>query len=275
VSRVKKKKSVQVVQLPKAVRVGGVDFHALSEAECVMYIIGEIQSGRGGWVVTANLDHVRRSQGESSYASLMRKADLVVADGMPIIWAAALQGTRLPGRVAGSNLVSSLARSAAIKSQSVFLLGGDPGTAETAGEVLIQENPGLRIAGCHCPMPGFEKRPGDMETIRQKLTAARPDIVYVALGSPKQELLIERYRRLLPSTWWIGVGISFSFLAGDLRRAPIWLQRIGGEWILRLIQEPGRMSKRYLVHGIPFALSLLGKAAFRRVTGRGIRGDVA
>lgn len=259
--------------VPETVRVGGIDFHALSEAECVMHVIGEIQRKRGGWVVTANLDHVRRAQGEGSYASLIRQADLLVADGMPIIWAAALQGTPLPERVAGSNLVSSLSRSAAIKGQSVFLLGGDPGTAEAAGEILTRINPGLRLAGCYCPMPGFEKRTGDLEAIRKNLLAAQPDIVYVALGSPKQELLIERFRKLLPSAWWIGVGISFSFLAGDLKRAPIWLQRIGGEWIFRLIQEPGRMSKRYLVQGIPFALALLGKAAFYRLTGRARRSE--
>lgn len=251
----------------ETVRIAGVDFHVLSEEQCVERVFSELRRGHGGWIVTANLDHLRRSQSGSDYARLIRQADLVVADGMPIVWAAALQGTPLPERVAGSDLVSSLARQAARDGRSLFLLGGDPGMAESAGRILTRANPGLRLAGCFCPTPGFENRPADSEAIERMLLERRPDIVYVALGSPKQEILIERCRRLIPSAWWIGVGISFSYLAGELKRPPTWLQRLGGEWILRLVQEPRRMSKRYLVQGIPFALSLLGRSALHRVTG--------
>ena len=218
--------------------------------------------------MTANLDHLRRSQGRSSYASLVRRADLVLADGMPIVWAAALKGTPLPERVAGSDLVSSLAERAAIDGHSLFLLGGDPGTAEAAGNVLTQNNPELRIAGCLSPAHGFENRAEDADEIERRLLAANPDIIYVALGSPKQEILIDHYRILLPSAWWIGVGISFSYLAGKVKRPPVWLQRSGGEWIHRLLQEPRRMSNRYLVQGIPFAVWLLGGALLERMTGR-------
>jgi N-acetylglucosaminyldiphosphoundecaprenol N-acetyl-beta-D-mannosaminyltransferase len=255
------------VRAIETVEIAGVAFHALSEAECVSHVFSELRRGQGGWIVTANLDHLRRCQGGSDYASLIRKADLVVADGMPIVWASILQGTPLPERVAGSDLVSSLARQAAVDGRSLFLMGGDPGTAEDAGRILMAVNAGLRLAGCFSPPHGFEKRAADQKEIERHLRESKPDIVYVALGSPKQELLIERYRSLLPSAWWIGVGISFSYLAGRLKRPPVWLRRVGGEWVLRLLQEPGRMSQRYLVQGIPFALALLGRAALSRVVG--------
>ncbi len=251
------------------VTIAGVAFHALSEADCVSHVFSELGNEHGGWIVTANLDHLRRCQGASDYAVLIGKADLVVADGMPIVWASSLQGTPLPERVAGSDLVSSLARQAAIDHRSLFLLGGDPGTAEAAGKVLTERNPGLRLAGCFSPPHGFEKCAADQQEIERRLRDSRPDIIYVALGSPKQELLIERYRSLLPGAWWIGVGISFSYLAGRLKRPPMWLRRTGGEWVLRLMQEPRRMSRRYLIEGIPFAVLLLGRAALRRVTGLG------
>ncbi len=256
-----------------AVQIAGVTFHAVSEAECVSLVFLELGNGQGGWIVTANLDHLRRCQGGSDYAELISKADLVVADGMPIVWASSLQGTPLPGRVAGSDLVSSLARQAMIDDRSLFLLGGDPGTAEAAGEVLTERNPGLRLAGCFSPRHGFEKRAADQQEIERRLRDSQPDIVYVALGSPKQEFLIERYRSLLPGAWWIGVGISFSYLADRLKRPPMWLRRTGGEWVMRLVQEPRRMSRRYLMEGVPFAILLLGKSVLSRITG--FRSDAA
>ena len=243
----------------------GFDFHSINERQCVSHIDSQLQGGLGGWVVTANLDHLRRMVSDEQYASLCGGATLVVADGMPLIWASRIQGTPLPGRVAGSNLVSSLSAALALRQRSVYLLGGDPGTAEAAGDVLQQSFQGLKIAGTYCPPIGFQNDPAQMEQIQQKLIQARPDLVYVALGSPKQEQLISHLCDCLPAAWWIGVGISFSFLCGDVQRAPGWMQRVGLEWLHRLIQEPKRLAGRYLVHGIPFAGRLFGGAALRRV----------
>src|SRR5690606_34066554 len=142
---------------------------------------------------------------------------------------------------AGSDLISSLSAAAAEQKRSVFLLGGTPGTAEAAGKVLQQRHPNIRIAGSHCPPVGFEENAADMASIIAAVTSARPDIVYVALGSPKQEKLINAIRRHLPEAWWLGVGNSFSFLSGDVRRAPMWMQRWGMEWAHRLWQEPRRL----------------------------------
>jgi len=239
----------------------GVRFHAIDEQTCIRHILGEISVGTGGFVVTPNVDHLRRCRSDLSFSVLVSEASLVVADGMPVVWASRLQGTPLPQRVAGSDLISSLSAAAAKEGRSIFLLGGEPGTADAAARVLTSRSPNLKIAGMLCPPIGFEKNIIEMGKIIETLQAARPDIVYVALGSPKQEQLIDRLRRLLPQTWWLGVGVSFSFLCGDVKRAPLWMRKYGLEWIHRLLQEPGRLTHRYVVVGIPFASVLLLRSA--------------
>jgi len=235
----------------------GHRFHALTESATLNYIVAALSRGEGGWVVTANLDHLRRLRESDTYAALCSGASLVVADGMPLIWASKLQGTPLPERVAGSSMIDTLSARAAEVGRSIFLLGGAPGTAEAAAETLQQRYPGLGVAGHHCPPLGFEQDPAQWEAIRHRLTEVRPDIVFVALGSPKQERLIEKLRHELPQTWWLGVGVSFSFLAGHVQRAPRWMQQLGLEWVHRLVQEPRRLARRYLREGVPFAARLL------------------
>jgi hypothetical protein len=134
--------------------------------------------------------------------------------------------------------------------------------------VLSARFPAVKIAGTHCPPYGFEADAAVMGELVQRLTDARPDIIYVALGSPKQEKLIGRLRPFLPQSWWLGVGVSFSFLCGHVLRAPLWMQRCGLEWMHRLGQEPRRLFRRYLVAGMPFAAALLGRAALRGVPNR-------
>ena len=247
-------------------RLAGVELHALTEAQCVEHLIDESSAGRGGWVVTANLDHLRRLVHDRSYAQLCAEASVVVADGMPLVWASRIQGTPLPERVAGSSLISTLSAAAAAADRSVYLLGGDPGTADAAANVLRQRDPRLRVAGTHFPPIGFDQDPARVTRIGNMLAQTKPDIVFVALGSPKQERLICTLRSRLPGAWWLGVGISFSFLCGQVRRAPGWMQRGGLEWVHRLAQEPNRLFRRYLVDGSPFAARLLAGAALQRIT---------
>jgi N-acetylglucosaminyldiphosphoundecaprenol N-acetyl-beta-D-mannosaminyltransferase len=242
------------------VRLNGVELHAITEAGCIKYILDRLEAGYGGVVVTPNLDHLRRCVSDMNFAALVAEADLVVADGMPLVWASKLQGTPLPERVAGSDLLSSLSAAAFERGRSLFLMGGAPGTAEGAARVLQQRHSGIRILGTHCPPFGFDKNEQQLQEMEQMLAENRPDIVYVALGSPKQELLIDRLRKTLPHSWFLGVGNSFSFLSGEVRRAPLWMQRHGLEWIHRLLQEPRRLFRRYIVLGVPFATSLLGRA---------------
>jgi len=260
---------------PEGVRIDGIVFDRLSEAQTIRFVVDALQAGRGGWVITSNLDHLYRARRDPEFRSMMDEADLVVADGAPVVWASRLQGTPLPERVAGSALAWSLTGAAGEAGQSVFLLGGDLGTAEKAAQHLKGRFPGLKIAGTYYPPMGFEKDPQIMTEMRAALIAARPDLVYVALGSPKQERLIRDLRANLPGAWWLGLGISLSFICGEVSRAPFWMQKIGLEWLHRLLQEPRRLARRYLIDGIPFGLLLVSSALVKRFSkGRGalIRG---
>ena len=252
---------------PQRIELMGMPLDVISEAGAIAHVVGSLEEGRGGWMITPNLEHVRQFADRPDLAPLFEEADLVVADGMAIVWASRLAGTRLPARVAGSDLVWSLTAEGAIRGQSLFLLGGDPGTGDRAAETIHANYPGLRIAGVHCPPFGFEDSPAEMTEIRERLRAAKPDIVYVALGFPKQEQIIRELRGELPEAWLIGVGISFSFLAGDVRRAPDWVQKIGLEWAHRLASEPRRLARRYLVDGLPFARRLAAHSLRARANG--------
>jgi N-acetylglucosaminyldiphosphoundecaprenol N-acetyl-beta-D-mannosaminyltransferase len=258
-----------------AVELAGVRFHALTESQVVAHVLDELDAGRGGFVVTPNLDHLRRCARERDYAGLVRRADLAVADGVPVVWASRIAGTPLPGVVTGSNLISSLSAGAGPRGRSVFLLGGAPGTAEGAARFLTERGAGLRVAGTSCPPPGFEESREEMTRLEKAVTAAAPDIVYVGLGSPKQERLIERLRATAPRAWWIGVGVSFSYLTGDVPRAPVWMRKVGLEWAYRVFREPRRLARRYLVEGIPFGIRLMCWAFAQRVRGRGAASTVA
>lgn len=249
----------------EAIDLHGIRLHRVHERECVDHILQELSERRGGWVVTVNVDILRRFARSRDFAELCSTATVQVADGMPLVWASRMQGTPLPERVTGSNLIWSVSRGAATNARSLFLLGGSPGTAEEAAAILTEKFPGLRIAGTHCPPMGFEKNPEALAEIKKQLLAAQPDIVYVALGSPKQEVLIASLRKELPATWWLGVGISFSFVSGQVKRAPKWVQSCGMEWMHRMVQEPKRLARRYLVDDLPFVFSLFGHAGGRRL----------
>ena len=255
----------------RTIELYGAQLHGITEPQCIELILDEIDRGAGGSVVTMNLDHLRRYARHDSYKQLCRQARLVVADGMPLVWASRLQGTPLPVRVAGSNLVETLSAGAAGRGRSVFLLGGDPGMAEASAENLGRELPGLRVAGTYFPEFGFEQDALQLQRLVTALQTAQPDIVFVALGSPKQEQLIADLRHVLPAAWWLGVGISFSFVGGEISRAPGWMQRGGLEWLHRLYQEPRRLAGRYLLQGLPFVLRLFGSVLWQRLRGKSNR----
>jgi len=252
-------------QLLTKIKIRGIEVHAITEDQCVNHISFQLNKRQGGWVATPNLDHLRRLETDKQFSSVYETADLVVSDGMPLVWASRLQGTPLPERVAGSSLISSLSRKAADNGQSVFLLGGNPGSANNAADVLRSRFPHLRIMGTYCPPPDFRRSRLEYKKITRVLQEAKPDIVFVALGSPKQEELIHMMtvKKVLPSAWWLGVGISFSFLCGEVTRASKKWQNSGFEWLHRLFQEPGRLTKRYLVEGLPFAVFLFTQSAIQ------------
>ncbi|NAZ85188.1 WecB/TagA/CpsF family glycosyltransferase [Kineococcus sp. T90] len=246
----------------RRVVVEGVAFDALREQEVVAHVLDALESGLGGSIVTPNVDILRQVR-RPGVRELVERAELVVPDGMPIIWASRLQGEALPERVPGSSLIWTLSEAAVAAHRSIYLLGGAPGIAERATERLREVFPGLRVAGWDCPPLGFEKDPEELEETLARVESCGPDLVFVALGFPKQENLMQLLRERLPRAWSVGCGGTLTMVAGEVDRAPRWAQRAGLEWAHRLAMEPRRMAKRYLVHGVPFALRLLLGAVVR------------
>ncbi len=250
----------------RRMRLMGAPMAVITESCAVQAIVDAAEAARGHWTITANLDHIRRYHRDPVQKGLIDEADLVVADGMPLIWASRLAGEPLPERVSGSSMVWSICEAACARGQSVFLLGGNPGVAERAAEIFCDSYPGLEIAGTACPALGFQKDERELGRLQRQVAEAAPQIVFVALGFPKQDLLIRSLRLAVPGASFLGVGISFSYATGDLSRAPSWICHLGLEWAFRLSQEPTRrLTRRYLVEGLPFAIHLMASAARNRV----------
>ncbi|MBR8830611.1 MAG: N-acetylglucosaminyldiphosphoundecaprenol N-acetyl-beta-D-mannosaminyltransferase [Chroococcopsis gigantea SAG 12.99] len=235
----------------------GVPVLKVNEQQCVQVIMDELDSGRGGWCVTIHLNMLRQITLDPEIKTLVANSTFSIADGMPLVWASRLQKNPLPERVCGSNLIYTLSAEAARRNRSIFLLGGNPGSAEKTAKILEELYPGLNIAGIYCPPLGFEQDLGQIATITESIRSSQPDIVYVALGFPKQERLIALIRHACAKTWWMGVGFSFSYVAEEFKRPPIWIQKLGLESLYRVILEPKRLGKRYLLENPPFAARLL------------------
>lgn len=226
-------------------------------------------TGRGHQVATVNVDFVVQALFDPELRYLLQQADLLTADGMPLVWASRNLGAGLEGRVTGADLVPALAHYAAEHGLSMYFLGGAPGVAARAAEILRTKNPNLRIAGVTSPPFAsiLEMDTSFLDDIRHK----KPDILLVAFGSPKQEKWIGMYGSSLGVPVMIGVGGSLDFIAGVTRRAPAWMQDAGLEWLHRLLHEPRRLFRRYgkdlLIFGFAYlrqALAMHPLAIFRQ-----------
>jgi N-acetylglucosaminyldiphosphoundecaprenol N-acetyl-beta-D-mannosaminyltransferase len=253
---------------------GGLSFVPLTERDVVQRVRSALDRRTGGWIVTPNVDIVRHARRSAELRTLLADADLVVADGAPVVWASRVKGTPLPARVAGSDLIWSLSEGLGADARSIYVLGGEPEAigrregARRAAEALLERSPGLRIAGYASPRYGFDSRPAELDAVCREVVDARPDLVFVGIGFPRQERIIARLKPRLPATWFLGCGAAINFVAGDLVRAPEWMQRNGLEWAHRLGTEPRRLAHRYLRHDAPEALRMLAGAARRRARAR-------
>jgi N-acetylglucosaminyldiphosphoundecaprenol N-acetyl-beta-D-mannosaminyltransferase len=245
-----------------------IDFDQVTEQQAVQHIMFAIRRHQGGWVATPNTDICRHAHRDPALRRLLKKAPLIVPDGMPLVWAARLRGYRVPERVAGGSLIFSLTEAAARAGLSVYLLGGATEVPYRAAAALCRRYPGLVVAGVDAPPPGFDAHPQAVELVRGRLAAAAPDIVYVGLGFPKQERLIAALTPSFPATWFVGCGAAIPYAAGTLPRAPRWMRNIGLAWLFRLLHEPRRLFRRYLVNDLPFAVGLLARSAAQRLAVR-------
>lgn len=202
-------------------------------------------TGKTHQIATVNADFVVKAIDDPELRWILQESDMATADGMPLVWGARLLGVPLEGRVTGADLVPALAERAARNGYSIYLLGGAPGVAQNAAQILQTRYPGLNIVGVFSP-PVSSILEMD-ENIAQRIRQAKPDILLVAFGNPKQEKWINMHARTLAVPVMIGVGGTLDFIAGVTKRAPKWMQKTGMEWVFRLAQEPRRLWKRYVV----------------------------
>lgn len=224
-----------------------------------------VARGAGGGVHTPNVDHIVLSERSRHFADVYARADLTLADGVPVVWASRLLGAPLPAKLSGADLMWPLARYAAARGWRVYLLGGLPGAAAEAAR-RFQADCGLEVVGVDDSRVSLD-RPDSYAGVVARIRAAEPDLVLVAYGAPKQELWIDRVRESITPAVSIGVGASLDFVAGRLRRAPAWMSRVGLEWLFRLCQEPRRLWRRYLVQDPMFLLIVLRTLRERRQSG--------
>ena len=222
----------------------------LSMSEALDEIERLIKKNDCSFVVTPNVDHIVQIDMGGDLARAYREADLILCDGKPLVWISKYYKKPIREKISGSDLFPELCRMAAERGYSVYFLGAAEGVAAKAAEVLKQRYAGLRVVGTYSPPYGFEKDQNEIDRIIDLVHEAKPDILILGLGTPKQETFIVNNRKRLNVPVSLGLGASFDFIAGNVKRAPKWMSDHGLEWLFRITQDPKRMAKRYLVDDI-------------------------
>lgn len=226
----------------------GIQIDAVRMTEAVERVYGWLDDseGRCRYVVTPNVDHTVILQHNAELRRAYEQAGLVLADGFPVVWASRLVRQPLPELVPGSDLVPALfAAAQANGGTKVFLLGAAPGVADRAAIKIQDRWPAVQVVGTYSPPLGFERDEAENARIIELVNAASPDILVLGFGAPKQELWIARHRERLNARCALCVGATIDFLAGEKRRAPVWMRRLRLEWFHRLATEPRRLAMRY------------------------------
>lgn len=239
----------------KRLKLGKVFIDVVSFGEALDAIDRLVASGNGGFIFTPNVDHIVMADSNPEFEAVYQKASLSLADGVPVVWASLLFDTPLPEKVSGSDLIAPLLERAGQKNWRVAFVGAAPGVAEKAAAVA-KAKWGTNVVHTEAPMVNL-KDTAQLDAIGERVAAAKPDLVLMAFGAPKQELLIGRVADRLKPAVLLGVGASLDFIAGTMKRAPVVFQKTGFEWLYRLAQEPRRLWRRYLINDPKFALILM------------------
>ncbi|WP_300351654.1 WecB/TagA/CpsF family glycosyltransferase [Clostridium sp.] len=217
-----------------------------------------ILNKKPSYVVTPNVDHIVKLESDKEFQDVYKNADLILTDGMPLIWISKIKGNPIKEKISGSDFFPKFCERAANKGYSMFLLGAAEGVAAKAADNLKRKYEGLNIVGTYSPSYGFEKKDDEIKEIIKMINKVKPDILAVGLGAPKQEKFLYKYKNELNVPISLAIGASIDFEAGNINRAPRWMQNCGLEWFYRLCKEPKRMFKRYIVDDLKI-LSIIRK----------------
>jgi N-acetylglucosaminyldiphosphoundecaprenol N-acetyl-beta-D-mannosaminyltransferase len=230
---------------PPRVNILGVGVHALNLQSAIDVLQTTIANRTKGYVCVTGVHGVCEAQSDPAFRSILNRALLNTPDGMPMVWIGKKTGHREMDRVYGPDLLLEVCAASETVGWRHFFYGGGPGTAESLASVLQAKFPKLQIAGTHTP-PFRPLTPEELQQLQAQIKTARPDIIWVGLSTPKQEVFMSSHLALLDVPVMIGIGAAFDLISGKVRQSPRWIQRSGFEWLYRLVQEPRRLWKRYL-----------------------------
>ncbi|MBR6679579.1 MAG: WecB/TagA/CpsF family glycosyltransferase [Phascolarctobacterium sp.] len=246
------------MQIKEPVKILDVPVHPLTMGEAVSVLEESITSGEQAFVVTANAEIIMMCQEDAGYKKIVSQdAQLVLPDGAGAVWAGRHLGYKVPERVAGFDLYCQLLDKAAQKGYKAFFFGGSPGIAEAAKAKSEELYPGVQVVGCR---NGYFKEE-ESQAIIDEINASGADMLFAALGAPKQEKWLVRYREQLKPKILMGIGGSFDVFAGKMERAPKWMQDASLEWLFRLYKQPSRFMRMMALPKFVLKVVFNGKKA--------------
>jgi N-acetylglucosaminyldiphosphoundecaprenol N-acetyl-beta-D-mannosaminyltransferase len=219
----------------------------VTKEEAIAHIEECINTRKIGHIITPNVDQVIRIESDKYFKEIYENAELLLADGTPLVWISRWYKKPIKEKICGSDLVPDLCKLAAQKGYLIFLLGSAEGVAAKAAENLKKNNPGLRVAGVYSPPYGFEKDKNEIDKINKMLFNSKADMLFVGMGVPKQDIFIYENMNKYQIPMSFSIGATIDFEAGIQKRAPKWVNHIGMEWLYRLAHDPKRMFKRYII----------------------------
>lgn len=233
----------------------GVGVHAINMEQAVQAIDQAVRNRRKGYVCVTGVHGVMEAQSDAEFKKILNNSLLTTPDGMPTVWVGRLQGFRHMDRVYGPDLMLEICRLSEERGYTHYFYGGNEGIAEKLADSLRRRYTKLNIVGMNTP-PFRPLNPAEEQDLREQMMRARPDFVWVGLSTPKQERFMANHIGALDCTLMLGVGAAFDVHTGMTKDAPDWMKRAGLQWFHRLLQEPRRLWKRYLVNNPRFVFSI-------------------
>lgn len=246
------------------IQIAGVQIHNVNMEESVNRVVQYCKDTSKHHIATPNLDFIYNANKNVDFKRILNSCALNIPDGMPLVLLSKRLGVPLKEKVSGADFFIEVCRVAAINNFTVYLLGAAPGVANQAKIKLEKKFAGLKIVGTLSPSFGFEKNEMESKEIVNEVNEASPDILFVGVGSPKQEFWINANLENLNIKVAVGVGASFDFAAGNLRIPPPLIKKSGFAWLWRLFSEPRRLWKRYLINDLPYFVKLYSRALFSK-----------
>lgn len=250
------------------VKILGSGISAINLNKAVEHICCLIDSSKHHYVCISNVHTVVMGKKSDNYRMITNNAALALPDGIPLVWAGKLSGIGGMGRCSGPDLMVQILELSVTKGYTHYFYGSSANTLAKLNSEFMQKYPGLKIAGMYSP-PFRPLTKEEDERITEEISFLKPDIVWVGLGAPKQEIWMAEHLGKINASVLIGVGAAFDFHAGVIKRAPVWMQKYGLEWFFRLVQEPGRLWKRYLAANTLFIIYIFADIIKLMFTGRG------